>query len=193
MLKQLYFRKLHRKIALIFLLPLLLSAMTGVFYRVGRTWFGFSDEFGDMMMMFHEGRFLGKPLVPVYVLFTGLGLLTMAITGITMLKKRENGNKNESTPTKLTPRSAHRILAPIFFLPLVLSALTGIIYRVGKAWFGLSSDQVKFFMKIHQGSYLGSELRVFYVLLIGLGLLGILWTGFEMKAIFRRKKSIENN
>lgn len=130
MLQKLYFRKLHRKIALIFFLPLLLSAITGVFYRVGRTWFGLSDEFGDIMMMFHEGRFLGKPLVPVYILFTGLGLLTMAITGISMwLKKRGNENKNESQQTKLTFRSAHRILAPIFFLPLVLSALTGIIYR----------------------------------------------------------------
>ena len=35
------FRKLHRKIAPILFLPLLLSALTGISYRIGRSWRGF--------------------------------------------------------------------------------------------------------------------------------------------------------
>lgn len=79
-------RKLHRKIAPILFLPLLLSALTGVSYRIGRSWFGLSNEFGNLMMTIHEGRYLGKPLVPIYVLLTGLGLIGIVITGISMLK-----------------------------------------------------------------------------------------------------------
>ena len=184
---KLLFRKLHGKIALIVFLPLLLSAITGLFYRVGKAWFGVSNEFADVMMKIHQGEFLGKPLVPIYVLLVGLGLLGMAITGITMVKQQRKTNQGESEPTKLSYRLIHRFLAPILFLPLVLSASTGIIYRVGKAWFGLSSEQVKLFMKIHQGSYLGSSGRVIYVFLLGLGLIAILGTGFEIKAIFRNR------
>ncbi len=89
-------RKLHRKIAPILFLPLLLSALTGLAYRIGRSWFGLSDKFGDFMMLIHEARYLGKPLVPVYVLLTGLGLAVMIATGLVMLQN------NKQSMSKLT-------------------------------------------------------------------------------------------
>ena len=141
------------------------------------------------MMIIHEGRYLGKPLVPVYVLLTGLGLAGIIFTGINMLINRRGINQNDSQPTKLNPRSMHLFLAPVFSLPLIISALTGIAYRLGKAWFGLSAQQAKFFLNIHQGNYFGSSLRAFYVLLIGLGLLAILATGIQMKGLFRSRRS----
>lgn len=54
-------KKLHRKIAPIVFIPLMLSAVTGIAYRVGKSWFGLSKGFGNGMMMLHEGRFLGEP------------------------------------------------------------------------------------------------------------------------------------
>lgn len=180
-------RKFHRKVSPIILLPLLLSALTGIAYRIGRSWFGLSDEFGDFMMVIHEGRFLGKPMVPVYILLTGLGLVAMIVTGISMLNQKKKAAQNHSKSTKFTPRSLHGWLAPIFLLPLFVSASTGIIYRLGKAWFGLSNSQAKFFLNIHQGSYLGPSMRAFYVLLVGLGLLAMLLTGIQMTGIFRRR------
>ncbi|WP_414625261.1 peptidase [Calothrix sp. CCY 0018] len=83
----------------------------------------------------------------------------------------------------------HSLLAPVFFLPLFVSVSTGIIYRLGKAWFGLSAQQAQFFMSIHQGSYLGSSLQAIYILLIGLGLLIMLVTGIQMTGIFRSRTS----
>ncbi|MEB3280394.1 MAG: PepSY domain-containing protein [Lyngbya sp.] len=184
------FRKIHRKIAPILFIPLLLSALTGISYRIGRSWFGLPGEFGSFMMFFHEGRFLGKPLVPVYVLLVGLGLLGLIVSGFTLIKPRK-----QSKSVKLNERRFHQIIAPIALLPLAVSAVTGVGYRLGKAWFGLSSDQVGFLLRIHQGSYLGPALRPIYVLLVGLSLIVLLVTGLQMTGIFhkRRPPKTENN
>jgi hypothetical protein len=77
-------RQLHRKIAPIIFLPLLLSALTGVSYRIGKSWFGLSEEFGDAMMFIHQGTWLGSQLRPFYVLLNALGAIGMIITGIIM-------------------------------------------------------------------------------------------------------------
>ncbi|NEO27884.1 MAG: PepSY domain-containing protein [Kamptonema sp. SIO4C4] len=79
-----------------------------------------------------------------------------------------------------TFRKLHRTLAPIIVLPFVVTALTGIAYRLGKSWFDLSRDQVHFLMVIHEGEYLGDFLEPIYVLLNGLGLLFMLGTGIGM-------------
>ncbi len=71
------------------------------------------------------------------------------------------------------------------FLPLFLTVITGIGYRLGKSWFGLSSEQAEIFMVIHQASYLGDELKPFYVLLNGIGLIFMLVTGIALRAMVR--------
>lgn len=76
-----------------------------------------------------------------------------------------------------TLRQFHRQLAPIIMLPFLITAITGVAYRLGKSWFGLSRDQVHFLMVIHEGEYLGKQLEPIYVLLNGLGLLFMLATG----------------
>lgn len=81
---------------------------------------------------------------------------------------------------KLTLRKLHRLLAPIVLLPLFVTVTTGVAYRLGKSWFGLSRDDVHFLMVIHEGEYLGQQLEPVYVLLNGLGLLFMLATGASM-------------
>lgn len=182
------FRKLHRRIAPILFLPLLASALTGVAYRLGKSWFGIPDSAANFFMVIHQGEYLGLPLVPVYVLLVGLGLVAMIVTGLTMLKRRANHPQAK----KLTIRKVHQILAPIIFLPLLVTAVTGITYRLGKAWFGMSNAQAAIFLRIHQGTYLGAEGRVIYVFLVGLGLLAMLITGIKMTSIFRTRRQAEN-
>ncbi|NEQ96752.1 MAG: PepSY domain-containing protein [Cyanothece sp. SIO2G6] len=77
-------------------------------------------------------------------------------------------------------RTLHRIVAPIVLLPLLVTMFTGVFYRLGKSWFGLSRDQVHFLMVIHEGEYLGHTLEPIYVLLNGLGLLWMTVTGSVM-------------
>jgi uncharacterized iron-regulated membrane protein len=178
-------RQLHRKSAPILFVPLFLTAITGVAYRVGRTWFDIPDTVADFFMTLHEGRFLGQALVPIYVLLVGLGLLGLLATGIVMVLKR----KPTTGQPKKDTRWVHRILAPIAFLPLLLSASTGIAYRLGRAWFSLSSEQASLLMSIHQGSFFGSVGRSIYVLLVGLGLVVLLITGIQMTPMFRKQRA----
>ncbi|MGL5805094.1 MAG: PepSY domain-containing protein, partial [Xenococcaceae cyanobacterium] len=97
-----------------------------------------------------------------------------------VLRNRPKDSKSDFT-------KIHRILAPITFLPLAISAITGIIYRLGKSWFGMSDSQAAIFLRIHQGSYLGSFFKSIYILLIGLGLIAMLVTGINMTRIFRQR------
>lgn len=86
MLKILNWRKLHRFIAPIIFLPLLLTTITGVMYRVGRTTFGvFKDDTGELLLKIHDGSILGKGFSPFYVFLDGIGLIGLLVTGIFML------------------------------------------------------------------------------------------------------------
>jgi len=77
-------------------------------------------------------------------------------------------------------RKFHATLAPFVLLPLIITAFTGVSYRLSKDWFNLPRDQVHWLMVIHEGEYLGDQLKSFYVLLNGLGLLWMLATGSVM-------------
>lgn len=85
-------------------------------------------------------------------------------------------------------RKLHRQVAPIIFIPLLLTALTGVTYRLAQSWFGIEEDAAEIFMVIHQGSYLGKELRPFYVLLLALGVIGLIVTGLTMTKFFGRAR-----
>lgn len=86
-------------------------------------------------------------------------------------------------------REYHSTIAPIVLLPLVITVFTGVIYRLGKSWFGLSKDQVHFLMVIHEGGYLGDFFKPIYVLFNGLGLLWMLVTGLIILINSRKKIS----
>jgi uncharacterized iron-regulated membrane protein len=186
-------RKWHRKLAPILVLPLAISAVTGILFRVGQSWVGLPPTTSRTLLSVHQGAYLGDALKIVYVLLLGLGLVGMIVTGLTMLRRRSpaTGRKPSAAQTNWTnwnPRFLHRRLTLILVLPLFISALTGILYRLGRDGLGLTFQQIGFLMQIHQGSYLGSTFQVIYVLLLGLGLLAILVTGIDMIGLFRRSR-----
>lgn len=86
-------------------------------------------------------------------------------------------------------RKLHRILAPILFLPIMLTTITGIGYRIGNTWFHVTKRYAQIMMSIHQGTFLGQELVPFYVLLNGLGVIGLLVTGIVMSGVFRNRRA----
>ncbi len=79
-------------------------------------------------------------------------------------------------------RQFHQRLAPWIFLPLLISALTGLFYRISKDLLGFSRDDVHWLMSIHEGEWLGKNGELIYVVLNSLGLLWMLITGFQMFA-----------
>ena len=140
-------RSLHRRLAPAIVVPLLFTVVSGMAFRVGRIWFGLSADFGGWMMALHEGRYLGERLVPFYVLGVGLALLAMIGSGLSLLRRRRL-------------RSWHAWLAPVLAAPLLVSAVTGISFRLGKAWFDIPTPAARWLLRLHQGSYLGKDLRV---------------------------------
>ena len=176
------FHKLHRQLALILFLPLLASALTGVAYRLGKSWFKIPNLVENVLMTIHQGEYLGKRLVPIYILLIGLGVVGMSLTGINLLAR---SSSDRAEQTKLTTRSIHRLLGLILLLPLSISAETGIAYRLARDWFDMSSEQVKFLLEIHQGLYLGTTFSAFYVPLLGSSLVALLIAGIKMTSLGR--------
>ena len=75
-------RGFHRILGAILLLPLTISAATGVLFKLGGDWFGFSKPTLGVLMSLHQGTWLGPTVRPFYILFIGAGLLVLAIAGL---------------------------------------------------------------------------------------------------------------
>lgn len=172
--------KFHRLLGLALLLPLILSAITGLAYRLGRTWFGISKEAGNRILSFHDGSLLGGAFSSIYVSVTGLGLLMLVGTGFYFILSRR---------AKVPQWKWHRVTGMIMILPLTVTAVTGILYRLGTEWFGFSEATLKLVMNLHQGTWLGPQARVYYILVIGLGLLSLAITGLRMAGVFGKKRA----
>jgi uncharacterized iron-regulated membrane protein len=179
------FQNFHRKIALVLFPLLVVSALTGLIYRIGRNWFKMSNETGAVVRSIHEGKYLGEFLSPFYVLLVGLGLLLLIVSGLTMVRR------NAATTGQIPKRNArwfHRIVAIILVLPLAVTALTGIGFKLTQSWFGWSKQQAQWLMDIHQGTLIfGKDHRIYYILFVGLGLLALIATGVRMLGIFGKR------
>lgn len=79
-------RCFHRLLGIVLALPLALTALTGVAYEWGQSWFGISEETADFLMTLHEGGWLGRQFKVYYVLVTGSGLLAMGFLGLGLLR-----------------------------------------------------------------------------------------------------------
>jgi len=165
-------RILHRQLSPWVLPLLLLSAITGLIYRIGRAWFSMSKETGEKILHLHVGEWLGEHGSVIYVLITGSALLFLIFSGLWMWFT----SKNSKAPV----RKFHRALAVAFALPLILSAITGIAYQIGSTWFDFGEDRLKLLLSLHQGSWLGPDLRPFYILFLAAGLIALCLTGFRM-------------
>lgn len=170
-------RTFHRKISPWLLPSILLIAATGLTYRIGRAWFGMSKETGGKVMHLHSGEWLGVNGSVIYLFIVGGVLVFLVLSGLWMLLA--------SKSPKASVRRTHRVLAVVFSLPLLLSATTGIAYQAGGKWFGAGEGTLKLLMSLHQGTWLGNTWRPFYILFLGLGLIGLCLTGLRM--VIRKK------
>lgn len=169
------YRKLHRKFSPYLFVLVAVSAVTGVAYRAGKKWFGMDGQTGQSVLEWHTGEWLGASLSPFYTLLTGAALLFLLGSGAVMLWPR--GGKGIA-------RTWHRILGAVLLAPLAATALTGMLYKAGQAWFGISEDTARLLMTIHEGGWLGRDLKVYYSVVTGCGLLAL---GLFGLALLRRK------
>jgi len=75
-------RKIHRLLAPIMVLPVLLTLITGAFYQIADL-AGNGDSF-DWLLDWHKGKFGILNLDAIYPFLNALGILALAITGISL-------------------------------------------------------------------------------------------------------------
>jgi hypothetical protein len=170
-------RSFHRNVAPWLGILLAFTALTGLTYRIARTWFGMPKEIGWQVLDIHAGEWLGKTGSVFYVLVIGLGLIALIGTGLV--------TRLAFHPGRPPLRKFHRVLAITLCLPLLVSAATGIAYKVGETWFGISDQTQEFLMTLHEGAWLGPALKPFYVIFVGVGLLAVIVSGWRIA--WRRK------
>lgn len=164
-------RSLHRRLAPWFLVPLVFIAVTGIIYRIGRSWFGMSKDTGHEIMKLHSGEWMGVNVSVVYLLVVGGALLFLVCSGLWMWF---SGNSQSAR------RKSHRVLAITFSLPLLVTAVTGMWYHVGAKWLKMDEGTLDLLMSLHQGTWLGKDLRAYYILLLGTGLIALCLTGLRL-------------
>ena len=81
-------RQLHKTLAPWVILPLFLSASTGLVYRISKDLLGFSRDQVHWLMSLHEGEWLGGNGELIYVFLNSLGVFWMLITGFQMFSKK---------------------------------------------------------------------------------------------------------
>lgn len=176
-------RLYHRALSPFIFFLVAVSALTGVVYRVGKTWFGLGGSNGQDIMAVHTGAWLSPDFSPYYVLIVGIGVIFLLVSG-TVLAWRSR--------SKVRNRRFHRWLGMILLLPLGLTALSGSLYAMGETWFGFSEDTLDLLMKIHEGGWLGRQGKTVYVLLLGLGTLGVGLFGLSLLGK-RPQKSVKSS
>lgn len=176
-------RVLHRKLAPFIFIPLIVSATTGLVYRLGKKWFGMDGQTGNKVMDIHAGEWLGDIGSVIYVVLVGSALIFLLINGASLLAKSRSRQ-----PVRLW----HRMLGVALLLPLLATAVTGILFKLGNAWWGFSEGTLDLLMHIHEGAWLGRDLKAFYVLIMGLGLLGMGVLGLTLRWPRKTRKAAGN-
>jgi hypothetical protein len=76
------FRKYHRFLAPIIMLPLALTVLTGMLVTMNQEWPLGTGIPSSLLLKIHTGEIFG--LGGIYPMLNGLGMLGLAVTGITM-------------------------------------------------------------------------------------------------------------
>ncbi|BCX11214.1 MAG: hypothetical protein KatS3mg067_0152 [Thermosynechococcus sp.] len=171
-------RHLHRQLAIALFLPLGLTVSTGLAYRLGRSWFNLSKDFGRAMMAIHTGSCLGEWFSCIYMLLLSLAVVVLIASGFRLINPRLL--KRGLSSAKRNIRVIHQYGALVLLLPLLISAITGVMYHLSRYWLGLPKERVAILLQIHEGAYLGAALKPLYVLLLGTALLLMFFTGWRM-------------
>jgi hypothetical protein len=90
-----YIRHLHRILAPIMLLPLLLTTITGIIYQI-LDLAGKEKSF-KWLLDWHKGDFVVINLESIYPFLTALGLLVLIFTGISMWRIMQRNSSKPAT------------------------------------------------------------------------------------------------
>ncbi|GAB4539782.1 MAG: hypothetical protein Tsb0014_30490 [Pleurocapsa sp.] len=87
-------RSFHRLLAPIMIMPILLTLITGIIYQIGDL--GGFEEKVSWAIDWHKGDFGLIDFQKIYPFLNGIGLLFLAITGISMWWKTRRSSRGNS-------------------------------------------------------------------------------------------------
>eukprot|EP00931_Biecheleriopsis_adriatica_P093505 TRINITY_DN67245_c0_g1_i1.p1 TRINITY_DN67245_c0_g1~~TRINITY_DN67245_c0_g1_i1.p1 ORF type:complete len:202 (+),score=18.85 TRINITY_DN67245_c0_g1_i1:112-717(+) len=182
-------RRLHNSLSVLVTIPILVSAITGAIWAIEKHWIG--KKPATWLMKWHQGdQYFGLlapsnetflvddgsgplPQLPLtrhwrYPYFWALGLAAGLhfASGVAMLKLSKR---------PLTLRSAHHFVALVLSWPIILTVLTGVVYRILRMH---GFEQVKWIRVLHAGYF--SALMPYYPLLVSFALIFLSVTGLFM-------------
>ena len=86
---------------------------------------------------------------------------------------------------KNTFRKYHRLIATVFCLPLLFTAVTGCLLAIADKWLH-QEELVAFLIKVH--TFQIFKLDTILPVLNGLGLIGLAVTGLSLTGLFKRRQ-----
>ncbi len=172
------FRKLNLKIAPVLVLPLLITSVTGIILGLGDRLGILPSMVVDALIIIHQGAFLGRKLVPFYVLLLGLGVFVIGLT--IFIRIRDNLKARNAGVIAI---NLCKIIGLVIVFPLAVCIQTGVGYRIGTDWLDLSSSQTAIFWSLHTGIALSTVPGVLYTLITGFGLMALAIMGVEITPI----------
>lgn len=180
------FRKLNLQIAPILLFPLLMTSLTGIVLGLGNRFGILPTVIINALLVIHQGRFLGAKIAPFYVLLLGLGVLVISLN--ILLKVRDILASKRIKPLVV---NIYKIAALILIFPLGVCVETGVAYRLGTDWLGMTNQQTAIFESMHSGEPLVMVLGILYTLVTGFSLILLSIIGVETGLI--AKTSLPQN
>lgn len=168
-------RVFHRKAAPWIGVGLIFSALTGMAFRLGRSWFDLDSRKGGVLLSLHSWDWMGGWFSLVVPVLLGVGILLLLSTAVLMLWQTRK--KLFQSPKAL--RLVHRLLGLVLLLPLAVSVVTGVAYRVVELRDG-SDETLDFLMDLHTGGWIGRGVSPYYIAVLGIAVLGLSFTGWKV-------------
>lgn len=144
-------------------------------FRLGRSWFNLDSRQGGFLLSLHSWAWTGDGLSLVILALLGGGILVLLATAVMMLWQ----TRKKLFTSPQVPRLAHRLFALVLLLPLALSVVTGVSYRVVELNDG-SDETMDFLMDLHAGAWIGRGASPYYVAVLGLAVLALSCTGWKV-------------
>ena len=168
-------RVFHRKAAPWIGVGLIFFALTGMAFRLGRSWFDLDSRKGGVLLSLHSWDWLGGWGSLAMLVLLGSGIVLLITSAISMLWQTRK--KLFQSPQAF--RLVHRLLGLVLLLPLAVSVVTGVAYRVVELRDG-SDETLDFLMDLHTGGWIGRGVSPYYIAVLGIAVLGLSFTGWKV-------------
>ena len=177
------FFALYRQLVKIISCCLLVTTLTGIVIGSNNRLIQLPDRIIKILINLHQGAFLGDKLVSIYVLLLALGVFSLGL-------KIVAGKNNRPLFGSVAPIVADlcRIIGLALTIPLAICVETGLAYRLGTDWLGMSNTQTSGFLSVHGGDFFAKPLDIFYLLAVSTALISLLIFSQSLPTLGSRKR-----